>query len=459
MEFMKTKKENIIIVVIAVMILALLVILLIPKNEIEVQNVRLVINETNIKLDIGESKKINLSVTPNNTQLVYKSSDEQVAIVDAYGNVIGLKNGQATINISTIDKKNSNIVLVSVESEAPHLEVTSVVVENSNTISKKYVNIEDTLTIRVNFNQQISKNLRVLLNDKQVNYNLTTNQNYIVFVKEITENEKLLLKIYDENKLIYTYNSFPTIDTTRPTCSLIKNNGVIQITGKDDFDIYDYAITNNKANIDFSNNQYKAYDKTGVWYGYARDMAGNVGSCEINLIKTIDPSDIIIIGDSRMESLCHYDWYKVDNGVCISKIGMGYSWLNNTAIANVNSYLNQNNKEYYITTNLGVNDLGNIAKYIAKYRELAIGAWQKYQIFIISVNPTDGEHDYENEAINNFNIKIKNGLSDLKNVTYCDTNSQLSRLGFKTGDGLHYNQDSSKKIYQLIKDCLYDYYN
>ena len=174
-------------------------------------------------------------------------------------------------------------------------------------------------------------------------------------------------------------------------------------------------------------------------------------------IINVLPNEITIIGDSRMVGLCGYKWYKEESGTCIAKTSMGYNWLIDTALSEVNKL--SDNKKKNIVVNLGVNDLGHIDKYIDKYRELSNGLWKNYHIFLLSVNPTKGKRDDLNSRIVTFNNKLKDGLKGYANVTYCDSYSYLKNNGFESGDGLHYKETTSKTIYEQIKKCIYDYYN
>lgn len=173
--------------------------------------------------------------------------------------------------------------------------------------------------------------------------------------------------------------------------------------------------------------------------------------------QDINPSNITIIGDSRMVGMCSYKWYKSDKGTCIAKVGIGYSWLVSDAIPEVTK-INADKKKN-IVVNLGVNDLGNIDNYIKKYKELANGDWKNSNIFLLSVNPTKGKYNNLNNDINNFNNKLKTVAKEKNNIIYCDSYNFLNNNGFGSSDGLHYNEDTSKIIYSQIKKCLYDYYN
>ena len=164
-------------------------------------------------------------------------------------------------------------------------------------------------------------------------------------------------------------------------------------------------------------------------------------------------SDITIIGDSRMVGLCSYVWYQEDNGTCIAKEAIGYAWFVNTAIGKVNKL--DDDRKVNIAINLGVNDLYNVNNYIKKYQDLATDEWKESNIYIVSVNPTKGAYDKLNKEIDAFNERIEDELSSYSNIYYCDTNSYLKKHGFNTSDGLHYDNKTSKKIYEQIKECIY----
>ena len=173
--------------------------------------------------------------------------------------------------------------------------------------------------------------------------------------------------------------------------------------------------------------------------------------------QDVNPSNITIVGDSRMVGLCSYKWYKNDNGSCIAKVGIGYSWLVDTAIPEVSKI--NGNKKKNIVVNLGVNDLGNADNYVKKYKELSNGNWKNSNIFLLSVNPTKGKYNDLNSSIDSINSKFKSLAKEKSNIIYCDSVNYLRNNGFGSSDGLHYNEDTSKIIYSQIKKCLYDFYN
>lgn len=168
-------------------------------------------------------------------------------------------------------------------------------------------------------------------------------------------------------------------------------------------------------------------------------------------IETTKKSNLTIVGDSRMVGLCEYNFYKETNGTCIAKVGMGYNWLVNEAINMVNSV--ENDKKEYIAINLGVNDLYNVYNYINKYKELIENDWKNSKIILVTVNPTKDAYNHLNKEIDEFNLKLKS-LSEYENVIYCDTASILKSDGFLSNDGLHYEKETSKTIFDKILKCM-----
>lgn len=73
-------------------------------------------------------------------------------------------------------------------------------------------------------------------------------------------------------------------------------------------------------------------------------------------------------------------------------------------------------------------------------------------LYFVSVNPTSKSKEYMNEDIDNFNAKMRQGLSS--KIRYIDTNSYLKANGFSSSDGVHYSTNTYKDIYNYIKRNL-----
>lgn len=157
---------------------------------------------------------------------------------------------------------------------------------------------------------------------------------------------------------------------------------------------------------------------------------------------------IIWVGDSRTVGMQQAIGGS-DKNEWVCKTAEGYNWFVNTAIGSVNSKLK---KDDTIVFNLGVNDLGNVDKYVKKLNSIANGDWKKAKkIIVMSVNPTDSSKysgGATNEAIKKFNSKMKSGLDG--SIKYVDTYSQIKDT-MKTSDGLHYDKTTYKSLYNIIR--------
>lgn len=172
--------------------------------------------------------------------------------------------------------------------------------------------------------------------------------------------------------------------------------------------------------------------------------------------------DTLYIGDSRMQGILNAGY--INNTNTVYGVGYGYNWFvgNETvessktnaasgAISGIQSKM-KDGASYNIVIWLGINDLGTGANtYYQKYYELASGDWKNHQIYIISVGPVDDTKSIyaKNDAIDDFNQDMKTLIQDsgLSNLNYIDLNYSPE---YYDGEGLHYNNDDYKSIYQII---------
>lgn len=132
---------------------------------------------------------------------------------------------------------------------------------------------------------------------------------------------------------------------------------------------------------------------------------------------------------------------------CVAQVGMGHFWYLTTAEKKLKNALKKN-PNATVVINFGVNDHGNIQKYINSYRKL-INSYPNAQIWFMSVNPIDSKYKagyVSNKDIDRFNKKLKAAFPD----RYIDTNSYLKKTKFKTVDGLHYTAATYRKIYNYV---------
>lgn len=149
-------------------------------------------------------------------------------------------------------------------------------------------------------------------------------------------------------------------------------------------------------------------------------------------------SEYLFVGDSRTVGLGE----AVSGVSTIAKVGAKVDYLK-SVLSKVTKTRKKN-----VIFNFGVNDLGNINKYIKVYKSLPKDFIKNNNVVIMSVNPTDGsKYNSWNKDINKFNSTMKKNLP--KGVKYLDTNSELKSTGFKTRDGVHYVADTYRKIAKL----------
>ena len=151
----------------------------------------------------------------------------------------------------------------------------------------------------------------------------------------------------------------------------------------------------------------------------------------------------IFVGDSRfvnMNDVCEIS--KRDNLFMVAKVGEGYSWFSETALSQIKRIISSGlYSKWKLIICLGINDLGNLDKYLKKYEAIK----GDYDITLVSVNPVNNYGSLTNEQIKTFNSSLeKLGLP------FIDTFNMLLTTGYSTTDGLHYSGDTTKKIYSGI---------
>lgn len=156
----------------------------------------------------------------------------------------------------------------------------------------------------------------------------------------------------------------------------------------------------------------------------------------------------LIVGDSRVVGM--------DAAVSgsktkfIGKVSMGYNWLNSTAGLQVKRYL-AGNGNLKVVFAFGINDLGNISRYISYYKAL-MKEFPDTEFYFMSVNPVKesqaGAYGYtvRNAAIQSFNKKLKSAFG----AKYLDAYSYLVKQGFSAVDGIHYTGATYQKLYKYV---------
>ena len=199
--------------------------------------------------------------------------------------------------------------------------------------------------------------------------------------------------------------------------------------------------------------------------------SSNNSSSGSSRIKSSSTSNKIIVGDSRGWHLCQYVGggtatecntlgVKKNGVIYISGDGQSYDWFHSTALEEIKRQLNSNKNStvfLYMGTNK-LNDRENHAKgYATDLNQLAKD-YSDANIIAVSETPIiDSNRDsafdayYSDVNIVDFNNKLKAKLSS--DVVYCDVYSKVKGQ-VKASDGIHYDSDSYKKIYNSMLDCI-----
>ena len=177
---------------------------------------------------------------------------------------------------------------------------------------------------------------------------------------------------------------------------------------------------------------------------------------------TVSPKaqHIVFIGDSRTVQMYAHstgDWsganyssggvHELDNDIYVAEGSMGLGWLESTGVPAAEAYFNSDSA---IVILMGVNDLDSAYSYI-NYINSNASNWKARgsSLYFVSVNPCSGNYAHLNDKIVQFNNTLKENLSN--EVEWIDTHSYLMENGFNTTDGLHYDSETSKAIYNYIK--------
>ena len=160
-----------------------------------------------------------------------------------------------------------------------------------------------------------------------------------------------------------------------------------------------------------------------------------------------------------------------DNISFVAASGQGLNWLKSTGyqelLNRVGNGASSKAKPIAVIFNLGVNDMGNIDKYVTYMKSIAPELEKRgCKLFYMSVNPvnneilkSDGVKKRPEETLRSFNAAIKSKLCGKKDAyKYIDSYSFLMKNGFGTNagqfghdaehdDGLHYTVNTSKRLF------------
>ena len=168
---------------------------------------------------------------------------------------------------------------------------------------------------------------------------------------------------------------------------------------------------------------------------------------EQEIAEVTDPSDVLIIGDSRCVMMKSATGGGGVSWIC--QKSKGYKWLETTAIPEAEEMIGSGTK---VVINLGVNDVGNVNRYAALVNAKAAEWAEKgAETYYVSVNPVSDNARVSESQVEFFNNTIKGQLSGIR---WIDTHGYLMSDGFNATDGIHYDNATSVKIFQAIMGSL-----
>lgn len=166
----------------------------------------------------------------------------------------------------------------------------------------------------------------------------------------------------------------------------------------------------------------------------------------------------ILVGDSRVVGMCNYVKVNSNTDCSIAEVSKEASWFKNTAYSKIKEKLSSNPNSYVVIY-MGTNDLGTIddsTSIYAEYENKLANEYPNAKVVVVSVTPIiDGKVKNYKDIVNDASaVKFNNTLSTKlnSNVLYCDIHDK--KLGYSAKDGIHYNKNTYKKIYNSILECL-----
>ena len=156
---------------------------------------------------------------------------------------------------------------------------------------------------------------------------------------------------------------------------------------------------------------------------------------------------VIFVGDSRTVQM--HGAVPITAASFIAENSKGYEWFKEEAIPRIDNQVTNGSK---IVINLGVNDPGNIDKYIDLVNAKTFEWTQKgATVYYATVNPVTENPYTSNDQVNYFNDKLVQGLIG---VNIIDTNAYLKMTGYTLVDGLHFTDETYQNLYGYILSRL-----
>lgn len=157
---------------------------------------------------------------------------------------------------------------------------------------------------------------------------------------------------------------------------------------------------------------------------------------------------VIFVGDSRFVQM--RDAAGDNSHVWIAKVSQGYAWLSREAVSKIDEAVESGTK---VLLNLGVNDTWDADAYIKLVNGKA-EEWREKgaQVYYASVNPVRDGRYITSKEVERFNDKMQAGLDP--EIVWIDSCSWLKETGYTLTDGLHFDCETSERLYRYYLEAL-----
>ena len=155
------------------------------------------------------------------------------------------------------------------------------------------------------------------------------------------------------------------------------------------------------------------------------------------------PAGVLMIGDSRCVMMREATGGGGVSWICEN--GKEYEWFKATAIPQAEAIIGRGTK---VVINLGVNDADHAYSYSALINQKAAEwAARGAKTYFVSVNPVGGNPWTSMDDVLNFNSIM---IRELAGVPYIDTCTWLQQTGYMMIDGMHFDNETSIRIFNQI---------
>lgn len=210
-------------------------------KNILIESIKPVFKE--ITLKENTSRKLYTTITPSNAtnkDLKYESSDSEVAIVDKEGKVSALKEGEATISVSTIDGSNKST------------EFKVYVIKNAD--GKCLISNLTKTNTGINYNVECNnakiKNVYYKLDNGEYSKLLTKKTSDMIPLSDTQKKKKITLKVvyYANNSSVSKYVTKSLQKQTTVTTTKVNGSCMLDIN-KVTINSAKYLVTCNNASV------------------------------------------------------------------------------------------------------------------------------------------------------------------------------------------------------------------